>query len=78
MKKLFAVCTIAAASMLALTGCGSSKETLKIYNAGEYIDTSLITKFEKENDCKKGFGFKVWSKKFIPFHTSFDVCLPNC
>ena len=52
MKKLFAVCTIAAASMLALTGCGSSKETLKIYNAGEYIDTSLITKFEKENDCK--------------------------
>ncbi len=52
MKKTFAVLAVAALSALALTGCGGSKETLKIYNAGEYIDTSLISKFEKENDCK--------------------------
>ncbi|MBE5935287.1 MAG: ABC transporter substrate-binding protein [Lachnospiraceae bacterium] len=36
-----------------LTGCsGEDKEVLRIYNAGEYIDESLIGKFEKENNCK--------------------------
>ena len=36
-----------------LGGCGSSsKPTLKVYSAGEYIDTSLLGQFEKEYDCK--------------------------
>lgn len=35
-----------------LFGCGEEKTTIKVYNAGEYIDTSLISAFEKENDCK--------------------------
>ncbi|MCR5032352.1 MAG: ABC transporter substrate-binding protein [Lachnospiraceae bacterium] len=36
-----------------LTGCGSSDATtLKVYNAGEYIDKSLLSKFEKEFNCK--------------------------
>lgn len=39
-------------SSLLFTGCGSKKVTLKIYNAGEYIDKSLISKFEKANNCK--------------------------
>lgn len=51
MKKIF--CFAAAlAAVCALAGCGGAKESLKVYNAGEYIDTSLISKFEKENDCK--------------------------
>lgn len=33
-------------------GCGGKKESLKVYNAGEYIDTALISKFERENGCK--------------------------
>ncbi len=51
MKKIisFILCTALA---LCLFGCGEEKPTLKVYNAGEYIDTSLISDFEKENDCK--------------------------
>lgn len=42
-----------ALSMSLLTGCGGgSKKTLKVYNAGEYIDTELLHDFEKEFDCK--------------------------
>lgn len=36
-----------------LAGCGaSSKPTLKVYSAGEYLDTSLLSEFEQENNCK--------------------------
>lgn len=36
-----------------LGGCGTEgKQTLKVYSCGEYIDTSLLGKFEKEYDCK--------------------------
>ena len=44
----------AGAALLAgmLTGCGSSKPTLKVYSWGEYIDTSLLSEFEREYDCK--------------------------
>ena len=50
--------------LLLLTGCGSSvsseeaiakygSDTLKVYNVGEYIDTMVISDFERE------FGVKV-------------------
>lgn len=31
---------------------GAGKKVLKVYNAGEYIDKSLIDRFEKEFNCK--------------------------
>ena len=37
---------------LSLIGCGEEKTSIKIYNAGEYIDTALISKFEKQYDCR--------------------------
>ena len=52
MKKIISVFALAVLTMLILCSCGGDKPTLKVYNAGEYIDTSLITKFEEENDCK--------------------------
>lgn len=50
MKKIISIllCVIV---MAVLFGCGESKPAIKVYNAGEYIDTSLISKFEKENNC---------------------------
>lgn len=44
---------IAAVSVcvFAVTRCEGSKQTIKIFNAGEYIDESLITTFEQENNC---------------------------
>jgi len=33
-------------------GCGNSKPTLKIFNAGKYIDRSIIEEFEEQYNCK--------------------------
>ena len=52
MKKFITVFGLLAVSALALTGCGKSKETLKIYNAGEYIDTSLISNLKKQINAR--------------------------
>ncbi len=50
-----ALCAALAVVMCAsaMTGCGSSnKTTLKVYSWGEYIDTDLLSQFEKEYDCR--------------------------
>lgn len=52
MKKLLSLLLIIVISVSVLSGCGTSKPTLKIYNAGEYIDKSLLSDFEKEFNCK--------------------------
>ena len=58
MKKLiksgikYMIVTGLMATCITLTGCGASKNQIKIYNAGEYIDTSLLDKFEEEYDCE--------------------------
>ncbi len=51
MKKIFSILVFLVAVVL-LFGCGESKTVLKVYNAGEYIDTSLLSEFENENNCK--------------------------
>ena len=51
MKKIISLilCLVLAC---AISGCGEAKPVLKVYNAGEYIDTSLLSAFEKETGCK--------------------------
>ncbi len=51
MKKVFSVLICVAAALM-LFGCGEAKTVLKVYNAGEYIDTALISDFENEYACK--------------------------
>jgi len=51
MKKIFSF-IICVALALCITGCGQDKPVLKVYNAGEYIDTTLISDFEDEYGCK--------------------------
>lgn len=52
MKKLVCVLLSVCMAVLLLGGCSSTeKKTLKVYNAGEYIDKKLLTAFEKENNC---------------------------
>lgn len=52
LKKTISGILCAAMCVPFLTSCGGGeKQSLKVYNAGEYIDTSLISKFEKENGC---------------------------
>ena len=88
MKKVVAVLLTA---MLLLTGCGSSasseeaiqkygSDTLKIYNVGEYIDTSIISDFEHE------FGVKIVYEVFdsnemmytkLQAGDSYDILVPS-
>ena len=80
MKKFITVFGLLAVSALALTGCGKSKETLKIYNAGEYIDTSLISKFEKANKCKvvyETFDSNETMYTKIMSGENYDVLVPS-
>lgn len=55
MKKLISLLAAVVACAGIFCGCGNAgdgnKKVLKVYNAGEYIDKSLLTKFEKENNC---------------------------
>lgn len=53
MKKLVASLAVMVLAVACLSGCGQGKDkkVLKVYNAGEYIDKELLSKFEKENNC---------------------------
>ncbi|MDE5819182.1 MAG: ABC transporter substrate-binding protein [Lachnospiraceae bacterium] len=54
MKKIrrAAACLLVSVLLAAtLSGCGSSGRVLKVYNAGEYIDKSLLNEFERKYDC---------------------------
>lgn len=50
MKKIVSI-VLCVLIVMALVACGGSKPSIKVYNAGEYIDTSLISAFEKANNC---------------------------
>ncbi|MBQ9693983.1 MAG: spermidine/putrescine ABC transporter substrate-binding protein [Kiritimatiellae bacterium] len=39
-------------SLLCLTACGEPKETLHIYNWGDYISDDVLRRFEKEFNCE--------------------------
>ncbi len=52
MKKLICTALACVVALGGLNACGEPKKTLKVYNAGEYIDAALVSKFEKENNCK--------------------------
>ncbi len=45
MKKIVALVLVAALVLIPLAGCGTSGEVLYVYNAGEYMDTSLNDEF---------------------------------
>ncbi len=49
-KVILSLAGVALCTMLFVMS-GKGGQTLKIYNAGEYIDTELIDVFEKENGC---------------------------
>ncbi len=79
MKKII-VLTICMALVAMLFGCGESKPTLKVYNAGEYIDTALISDFESENNCKiiyETFDSNESMYTKVMSGESYDIIIPS-
>lgn len=48
---IVAAIVVAAICVVKFSGI-SNKPVLRVYNAGEYVDTALITRFEEENNCE--------------------------
>lgn len=84
MKKVF-LCVLMVMAVLAaaipLTGCGSSQIVLNVYNWGEYMDITLIDKFEKETGLK--VNYKTYDTnetllaKLEAGGSSYDVVFPS-
>lgn len=51
MKRLIKFGLAGGVALTSLVGCGGHKNTLKVYNWGEYADMDVIEAFEKEYDC---------------------------
>ena len=54
-KKIISLLTIGVLSATMMVGCGKgidSTTVLNVYNVGDYIDESLISKFEEETGIK--------------------------
>lgn len=83
-KKIISLLTITTLSLGIITGCGKEKEeknVLSIYNVGDYIDESLISKFEKETGIKVRYQTydtnEMMYQKVKSGSTSFDLVFPS-
>lgn len=52
MKKISLLVLLCFVITMLFCGCGDSKSTLKIYNAGKYIDPTVIDEFEQQYNCR--------------------------
>ncbi|MBR1673548.1 MAG: extracellular solute-binding protein [Eubacterium sp.] len=80
MRKVFVVLFIGAIIMMVFTGVGGSRKTLRVYNAGEYIDPNLIEKFEREHDCKviyETFDSNESMYTKIKSGAKYDILIPS-
>lgn len=80
-RKIFLTATFilsAFATQALLTSC-SSKTVLKVFNCGEYIQTDLLKKFEKEYDCKVKYStFDSNESAIIQVNNNyFDIVVPS-
>ena len=79
-KKLFLILIISAA--LIFSGCGGEKrETLNVFNWGEYIDEDLIRSFEAETGIKVNYEtFSTNEDMYVKVKSggsSYDVLIPS-
>ncbi len=83
LKKIIAlVCTGVMVTAM-LTGCGtkSSSDVLNIYNVGDYIDESLIEKFEEETGIKVVYETydtnEIMYQKIKSGGSKYDLIVPS-
>lgn len=74
----FGLCVMIAA--VSLCGCSSKKKSLRVYNAGEYIDKTLLTKFEKEYGCRvvyETFDSNETMYTRVMSGSKYDIIIPS-
>ncbi|WP_071027139.1 ABC transporter substrate-binding protein [Peptoniphilus raoultii] len=80
MKKLFLLPII---TLLFLCGCSNSsaKETISVYNAGEYIDPEILKDFEKETGIRVNYSTFASNEdmyiKVTQSQDTYDVLVPS-
>ena len=80
MKKLLAVAGVLLVGLAIFAGTRSGGRTLRIYNAGEYIDPELIEEFEAEYDCKvvyETFDSNESMYTKIKSGAEYDILIPS-
>lgn len=82
MKKFFSFILIMALCVSALTACGgSSKETLYVYNWGDYIDESVLDTFEEETGIKVIYETYATNEemytKIARGGSNYDIAIPS-
>ena len=58
----------------------NQKNVLRVYNSGEYIDTELIERFEKENDCQvvyETFDSNETMYTKLQSGSEYDILIPS-
>ena len=81
MKKLLSLLIVSVLVISCFAGCGGGeKPTLKVYNAGEYMDMNLKSKFEKEYNCNiiyETFDSNETMYTKIQSGESYDILIPS-
>lgn len=86
MKKFILLSSVLMSSLFLLAGCGIvdtisciGKDSVKVFNWGEYMDPAIIKNFEKEHDvCVKLVTFDSNESAITKMKTeSFDVIMPS-
>ncbi|HAA25717.1 MAG TPA: spermidine/putrescine ABC transporter substrate-binding protein [Ruminiclostridium sp.] len=83
MKKviIFVFTVITALMLTLLSGCGKDRVVLNVYNWGDYIDKSLIAKFEKETGIKINYEMFETNEhmmaKLETGGTNYDLIFPS-
>lgn len=84
LKKLISLGTVCVLASTLLVGCGGSKkssEVLNIYNVGDYIDESLVKKFENETGIKVVYETydtnEAMYQKVKSGSTNYDLIFPS-
>ncbi len=81
MKKLVKLVLFLLVAVTILSGCGSSKTTLTVYNWGDYIDEDVISEFEEEFDVRVVYDeFATNEDMYVKINAgggNYDVAFPS-
>jgi spermidine/putrescine transport system substrate-binding protein len=80
MKKVLSVVLVCVMA-IALSACGEKKETLRVYNVGQYIDKKVVKDFEREYNVKVVYDeFNTNEELYVKIangEAKYDVIVPS-